>query len=138
MEGKITEAINHVRSKNRQRVTSERIFNHITKAKASIYQGQLMKVVQSLKDNGVIFNKPKGKRESTFLTNKTNSSWIITNKLPAKVKTVTSRKLTSPSTSDEISLFDNAILTSKKQQPSTTPILATPKTLTYKATESSR
>ena len=39
MEDKITEAINHVRNKNKQRVTNERIFNHITKTKTSIDQG---------------------------------------------------------------------------------------------------
>ena len=51
---------------------------------------------------------------------------------------MTSPKLTSPSTPDEISIFDNAILTSKKQQPSTTPIPLTPKTSTYKDKEVSR
>ena len=48
MEDKISEAINHVRNKNRQRVTSERIFNHITKTKTLIDQGQLMEAVESM------------------------------------------------------------------------------------------
>ena len=47
-----------------------------------------MKALESMKDNCVIFNKPKGKQESSFLTNKNNSSWIITNKSTKKVKTV--------------------------------------------------
>ena len=50
----------------------------------------------------------------------------------------TSPKLTSPSTPDEISIFDNAMLTSQKQQPSIAPIPVTPKTPTYKAKEVSR
>ena len=67
-----------------------------------------------------------------------NNSWIIRNKSTTKVKTVTSPKLTSLSTPDIISIFDNGMLTSKKQQPSTTPIPVTPKTPTYKAKEVSR
>ena len=51
---------------------------------------------------------------------------------------MTSPKLTSLSTPDIISIFDNGMLTSKKQQPSTTPIPVTPKTPTYKAKEVSR
>ena len=50
---------------------------------------------------------------------------------------MTSPKLTSTSTPDEISIFDNAMLTSK-EQPSTTPIPVTPKTPTFKAKEVSR
>ena len=42
MEDKIVDAINHVRNKNKQRVTKERIFNHIAKTKTLIDQGQLM------------------------------------------------------------------------------------------------
>ena len=61
MEDKIVDAINHVRNKNKQRVTKERIFNHITKTKKSIDQSQLMEAFKSMKDNEVIFNKPKGK-----------------------------------------------------------------------------
>ena len=72
-----------------------------------------LEAFESMKDNGVTFNKPKGERESYFVTNN-NNSWIISNKSPAKVKTVTSPKLISPSTPDEISIFDNAMLTSKK------------------------
>ena len=92
-----------------------------------------MEDFESMKDNGVIFNKPKGKQESYFDINKNNNSYIISNKSPTKVKTVTSPKLTSPNTPDEIPVFDNAMLTSKKQQPSTIPIPVTPKTPTYKA-----
>ena len=51
---------------------------------------------------------------------------------------MTSPKWTSLNTPDEISIFDNAMLTRKKQQPSTTPILVTTKTPTYKAKEVSR
>ena len=71
-------------------------------------------------------------------SNKNNNSWIISNKSPTKVKTLTSSELTSPSTPDEISIFDNTMLTSKNQQPSTTSIPARPKTLTCKAKEVSR
>ena len=67
MEDKVIEAINHVRNKNKKRVTKERIFNHITKIKTSIDQGQRMEAFESMKDNGVIFNKLKGKRESFLL-----------------------------------------------------------------------
>ena len=59
MEDKIIEAINHVRNKNKQRVTKERIFNHITKRKTLIDQDQLMEAFESMKDKGAIFNKPK-------------------------------------------------------------------------------
>ena len=61
MEDKAIEVHNHVRNKNKQRVTKERIFNPITQTKASIDQSQLMEVFKSMKDNDVIFNKPKGK-----------------------------------------------------------------------------
>ena len=70
IEDKIIEAINRVRNKNKQRITKERILNHVTKTKTSIDQGQLMEAFESMKDNGVIFNKPKGKRESYFVSNK--------------------------------------------------------------------
>ena len=73
MEDKAIEVHNHVRNKNKQRVTKERIFNHITKTKASIDQSQLMEVFKSMKDNDVIFNKPKGKWESYFGSNKNNN-----------------------------------------------------------------
>ena len=56
MEDKIIEAINHVRNKNKQRVTKERIFNHIKKRKKSIDQGQFTGSFQSMKDNGFVFN----------------------------------------------------------------------------------
>ena len=138
MEGKVIKAINHVRNKNKQRVTKERIFNHIAKTKTSIDQGQLMEAFESMKDNGVIFNEPKGKRESYFVTNKNNNSWIISNKSPTKIKTVTSPKMTSPNTPDEIAVFDNAMVTSKKKQPSTAPIPVTPKIPINKAREVSR
>ena len=62
MEDKIVDAINHVRNKNKQRLTKERIFNDITKTKTLIDQGQLMESLESMKDNGVLFNEPKGKR----------------------------------------------------------------------------
>ena len=128
MEDKVIDAINHVR--NKQRVTKERIFNHITKIKTLINQGQHLEAFEYTKNNGVIFSKPEEKRESYFVTNKNSNSWIISNKSPIKVKTVTSPKLASPSTPDEMSVFDNALLTWKKKQPSTTPIPVTPKTLT--------
>ena len=62
MEDKIVDAINHVRNKYKQRVTKERIFNDIAKTKTLIDQGQLMESLESMKDNGVLFNEPKGKR----------------------------------------------------------------------------
>ena len=62
MEDKIVDAINHVRNKYKQRVTKERIFNDITKTKTLIDQGQLMESLESMKDNGVLFNEQKGKR----------------------------------------------------------------------------
>ena len=46
--------------------------------------------------------------------------------------------MTPPNTPDEISIFDNTMLTSKKQQPSTTPMPVTPKTPIYNAKEVSR
>ena len=61
MEDKIIEAINHVRNKNKQRVTKERIFNHITKTKISIDLDKPIEAFESMKDNSVNFNKPKGK-----------------------------------------------------------------------------
>ena len=54
-------------------------------------------------------------------------------KSPTKINTVTSPKMKSPSTPDEWSIIDNAMLTRTKQQPSKTP-----KTPTYKAKEVSR
>ena len=59
-------------------------------------------------------------------------------KSPTKINTVTSPKMKSPSTPDELSIIDNAMLTRTKQQPSKTPTPATPKTPTYKAKEVSR
>ena len=97
-----------------------------------------MEAFESMKVNGVIFNKPKGKRETYFVTNQNNNSWTINNKSQTKVKTMTSAKLSSPSTPDEISVFDNAMLTSKKQQLRTNSLHATHKTPTYKAKEVSR
>ena len=123
MEDKILEAINHVRNK------------HITKTKTSIDQSQLMEAFESTKVNGVIFNNSKGKRESYFVANKNNNSWIISNKSATKVKTLTCPKLTPPSTPDETSIFGNSMLTSKKLQPSTTPIPVTPKAPTYNTKE---
>ena len=91
-----------------------------------------------MKANGIIFNKLKGNQESYFVSNKNNNSWIISDKSPTKVNTVTSPKMKSPSTSDELSVIDNSILTRKKQQPSTTPISVTPKNPAYKVKEVSR
>ena len=66
-----------MRNKKKQRVTKERIFNFITKTNTSIDQGQLIETFESMKGNGVIFNKSKGKRESYFVINRNNNSWII-------------------------------------------------------------
>ena len=74
-----------------------------------------------MKANGVIFNKPKGKRETYFVTNRNNISWIINNKSPAKINTVISPKIKPPSTPYELSIIDNSMLTRKKQQPSKNP-----------------
>ena len=88
-----------------------------------------------MKANGVIFSKPKGKRESYFVTNGNNNSWIISDKSPTKINTVTSPKIKSLSTPDELSIIDNSMLTRKKQQRSETPTPVKPKTSTYKAKE---
>ena len=93
-----------------------------------------MEAFESMKDNGIIFNERKRKRKS----NNKNNSWIISNKSPTKVKTVTSPKLKSRSIPDEISFFYNAMLTSKKGQPVRPPIPVRPKTPTYKVKEVSR
>ena len=61
MEDKIIEAIKYIRNKKKQRVTKKRIFNFITKTDTSVDQGQLIETFESMKDNAVIFNKPKGK-----------------------------------------------------------------------------
>ena len=70
MEDKIIEAINYVRNKKKQCVTKERNFSLITKTNTSIDQGQLMEAFESMKANGVIFNKPNRKRGSYFVTNR--------------------------------------------------------------------
>ena len=62
MEDKIIEAISHVGNKKKQCVTKEIIFNIFTKTNTSIDQGQLMKALESMKANVVIFSKPEGKR----------------------------------------------------------------------------
>ena len=90
MEDKIIEAISYVRTKveqsvtkEKQSVTKEKTFNFITNT--SIYQVQLMEAFESMKAIVVIFSKPQGKRESYFVTNNNNNSWIISNKSPAKI-----------------------------------------------------
>ena len=50
------------KEQKKQRVTKERIFNFIAKTNTLTDQGQLIKTFESMKANGVIFNKPKGKR----------------------------------------------------------------------------
>ena len=138
MEDKIIEAIKYVRNKKKQRVTKERISNSITKTNTSLDQGQLIETFESMKANGVIFNKPKVKRESYFVTNRNNNSWIINDKSPTKINTITSPKMKSPSNPDELSIIDNSMLARKKQQRSKTPTPVTPKTSTYKAKEVSK
>ena len=64
-----------------------------------------------MRANGVIFNKPKGKRESYFVTNTNNNSF--SDKSPTKINTVTSPKMKLPSTPDELSVIDNSMLTRK-------------------------
>ena len=86
-----------------------------------------MKAFEPMKANCVILNKPKGKRESYFVTNRNNNSWIIRNKSPTKINTETSPKMKSPSTPDELSIIDNSMLTRKKQQASKPPTSITPK-----------
>ena len=74
-----------------------------------------------MKESSIISQKQKHRLikanvfECYFVTNKSNKSWIISKIPPTKVKTVTSPKLTSPSTPDEISIFDDAMLSSKRQ-----------------------
>ena len=129
MEDKITKAINHVRNKRKNLQSYHKNKKHQL---IKVRLGKLLNLSKTM--NGVIFNKPKGKGGSYFVTNKNNNSCIISNKSPKKVKTATSPKLISPSTPDEISIFDNTMLTSKKQ-PSTTSISVTPETPTSKAKE---
>ena len=138
MEDKIIKAIKYLRNKKKQHVTKERIFNFITKTNKSIVQGQLIETFESMKINAVIFNKLKGKRESYFVTNRNNNSWIISDKSPTKINTATYPKVKSLSTPDELSITDNSMLTRKKQQPSETPTTVTPKTSTYEAKEVSK
>ena len=59
MEGKIIEAISHVRNKNKQRVTKERIFTSITKTSKSINQGKLMEAFEFKKaaTRGALYEK---------------------------------------------------------------------------------
>ena len=64
-----------------------------------------MEAFESMKDNGVIFNKPKRKREYYFVTIKNNNSWIISKMLSTKIKTVNSPKMTQPSTPDKIPIL---------------------------------
>ena len=70
-----------------------------------------MKPTESMKANDVIFNEPKGKRASHFITNKNNNSSIISDKSPTKINSVTSPKMKSPSTPDESSVIDNSMTT---------------------------
>ena len=84
MENKIIEAIKYVKNKKKQHVTKERIFNFITKTNTSVDQGQLIETFESMKTNAVICNKPKGKRDSYFVTNGNNNSWIISEKSATK------------------------------------------------------
>ena len=133
MEDKIIEAIKYIRNKKKQRVTKERIFNFITKTNKSIDQGQFIETFKSIKANGIIFNKPTGKPESYFVTNRNNNLWIISDKSPTIINTVTSPKMKPPSTPDELSIIDNPMVTRKKQQRSKTSTPVTLKTFTYKA-----
>ena len=86
-----------------------------------------------MKANGIIFNKPTGKRESYFVTNRNNNLWIISDESPTIINTVTSPKMKPPSTPDELSIIDNPMVTRKKQQRSKTSTPVTPKTFTYNA-----
>ena len=55
MEDKITEATNDMRNKKKQRLTTEIIFNLITKINASVDQGRLMESFESVKANVFFF-----------------------------------------------------------------------------------
>ena len=68
-----------------------------------------------MKANSIIFNKPKGNRESYFAAHKNNNSWIINHKSPRKINTVTSPQMKSPSFLKELSIIDNSMLSRKKQ-----------------------
>ena len=72
-----------------------------------------MEAFKSRTANGIIFNKPKGKQKTYFVANSNNKSWIINNKSPIKLKTVTSPEMTSHSTPDELSIIGNSMLTKK-------------------------
>ena len=81
----------------------------------------------------VSFSISRKENKSYFVTNRNNSSWIISDKSPTKINTVISTKMKTHSTPDELSIIDNSMLTRKKQQRSKTPTPVTPKTSTYKA-----
>ena len=100
MENKIIEAIKYVKNKKKQYVTKERIFSFITKTNTSVDQGQLIETFESMKANAVICNKPKGKRDSYFVTNRNNNSWIISEKSTIKINIVTFPEMKSPSTDE--------------------------------------
>ena len=71
MKDKIIEAVKYVRNKKKkQRLTKEKIFNFTTKTNTSIDQGHFIETFESMKANGVISNKPKGKRGSYFVANR--------------------------------------------------------------------
>ena len=86
----------------------------------------------------VSFSISRKENKSYFVTNRNNNSWIISDKSPTKINTVTSPKMKSPSTPDELSIIDNSMLTRKKQQRNKTPTPVTPKSFTYKAKEVSK
>lgn len=70
-----------------------------------------------MKANGVIFDRPKGKQKSYFVSNNNSNSWMISDKSPTKTITVTSPKL---------SIIDKSVLTRKKQQQNKTLTPVTP------------
>ena len=72
-----------------------KILDHIVETTTSIDKGLHIQVFESTKENGVIFNKSKGKRSSYFVASNNSNSCIISNKSPRKEKTASSSKITS-------------------------------------------
>ena len=73
MKDKIIEAVKYVRNKKKtKKATSNqrKNFQFHHKTNTSIDQGHFIETFESMKANGVISNKPKGKRGSYFVANR--------------------------------------------------------------------
>ena len=86
MEEKIIAAIQHIRSKSKQRVTSQRIFRFINEGAGSIGCELFQDFINGLKIDGCIYKKKRGKMLSFLLIPllriaKKVTRWIIWKKL---------------------------------------------------------